>query len=84
MLLNPLFKEAVSFCRDNGIRQILIDFDVLSVEGVRQNWDARLAEIGGEAADRAGVAVSHPDELRALGRDGWDVRCEAPPRPWRA
>lgn len=29
--------EAVSFCRDNGIRQILIDFDVLSVEGVRQN-----------------------------------------------
>ena len=38
------------------------------VEGVRQNWDARLAELGGEAADRAGVAVSHPDELRALGR----------------
>ena len=29
--------EALSFCRDNGIRQILVHFDVLSVEGVRQN-----------------------------------------------
>ena len=38
------------------------------VESVRQNWDARLAEIGGEAAERAGVPVSNPDELRALGR----------------
>ena len=38
------------------------------VEAVRQDWDARLAEIGGEAAGEAGVDVASAEELRALGR----------------
>ena len=38
------------------------------VESVRQNWDARLLEIGSEAAAEADVALSSEDETRALGR----------------
>ena len=38
------------------------------VENVRQNWDARLLEIGSEAAAEADVALSSEEETRALGR----------------
>ena len=38
------------------------------VESVRRDWDSHLAEIGGSAADEAGVAISDAETLRTLGR----------------